>query len=84
MIDAERKFEVQTGFDRFQKLAKTKNHAFRFRLYGVARCPRENDQQNDHDDSRDRPHRNVWHLESLKRGTLINHRVQLGMRLPKA
>ena len=61
MIDAERKFEVQTGLDRLQKLAKAKDYPFRLRLHGVERCPCENEQQNDRDDAGDQPHRNVWY-----------------------
>ena len=60
MIDAEGKFEMQTGIDRFQELAKAKDYPLRLGLHGVVRCPDENDQQKDRGDAGDQPHRNVW------------------------
>src|SRR5262249_62045225 len=74
---------MQPWLDRFQKLAKAKNDPFRFSLHRVARCPYQNHQKNDGDNTRDQSRGETRQMKIVNDGRLTIHAGSPGRTSPK-
>jgi hypothetical protein len=64
---------MQPWLHRFQKLAKAKNDPFRFSLHRVARCPYQNHQKNDDDNTGDQSRGETRQMKIVNDGRLTVH-----------